>query len=149
MGKAKRQQIREEGDKRLALGSIRGLICLLEHGMVLDCGSSMTHSSYATNGSREFAPANHQRQPRPSPVLGQETSGCSLLMMSHDSGAQSRCSSIVVSAFLLARCRILLYGVLTMASISYGDANSGLQVGVNRGSIYVSQGRSVFQDPRT
>ncbi|KAJ5464920.1 uncharacterized protein N7458_000606 [Penicillium daleae] len=29
-----------------------------------------------------------------------------------------------------------------MASVSYGDANSGLQVGVNQGSIYVSQGGS-------
>jgi hypothetical protein len=33
-----------------------------------------------------------------------------------------------------------MHGVLAMASLSFGNANSGFQVGINKGPIYLAPG---------
>jgi hypothetical protein len=45
------------------------------------------------------------------------------------------------SAPFLTKNPNTVHGGLTMTSASFGNANSGFEVGINQGSIYLSQGK--------
>lgn len=97
--------------------------------MVLDSSFSMTQSSCATNITTNVT-LGHP------PGRRLEISG-PMPMGSHDVGLGT-CSLTLVSTRV--ETQALLQTILTMASISFGQKNSGFQVGVNQGSIYLQQG---------